>query len=444
MFVSNISVDSMVSIALVFLGLLIIWITLDLFFCYEMDFKLDCERVSRYLQANKVTQDNYAEFTSLFLTMSNSIRRAWKSYELCVSGMPSDYLKQFECLDMQVSGGVRGELRKIMNATIYAVFGFLCICGLAVNNAFTEVISAKILLESLAVPLLALLVYKGIYYLYLGIRNLIFRDAVDSFNDMVDLLDEKVSLAEIFEGYEDAVAMCSNVYSNETVNKIKREENREILRKIRKEERIRRREEHEREREAKIMAIVQERERAEIERKMQLIEKIRSEMPEEVLRQEALNRKQNEQNANIAGKIALNDEIYGEKRGRGRPKKLQSVVEEVPTEQKRGRGRPKKAVAEIAVELPEEKRGRGRPKKNVENTPAVAALSPRATIMQQEYQEGKINNQSEFIDAMNELERLLDANAVTTISPSELEENNAKIDELVAKMMEYKKMNDEA
>jgi len=71
-------------------------------------------------------------------------------------------------------------------------------------------------------------------------------------------------------------------------------------------------------------------------------------------------------------------------------------------------------------------------------------FEPRATILSEEYKEGQINSQSEFIDAMNELERLLDANGVTTISPSELEENNARIDELVAKMMEYKKMNEEA
>ena len=440
MFVANISVDAMVSIALVFLGLLIIWVTLDLFFCYEMDFKLDCERVTRYLQANSVTRDNYVEFTSLFLNMSNSIRRAWKSYELCVNGMPSDYLKQFECLDMQV--GAREGFKKIINATIYVVFGFLCVCGLAVNNAFTEVISAKILLDSLAVPLVALLVYKGVYFLYLGIRSLIFRDAVDSFNDMVDLLDEKVSLAEIFEGYEDAVAMCSNVYSNETVNKIKKEENRETLRKIKQEEYARRREEQERAREAKVMAIVQERERAEIERKMQMIEKIKSEMPEEMQKQEAINKKQNEYNANVVGKLALENELREGKRGRGRPKKI--VPEPEYKEEKRGRGRPKKIVAEPVVQTP--KRGRGRPRKNAieKTTDAELVFEPRATILSEEYKEGQINSQSEFIDAMNELERLLDANGVTTISPSELEENNARIDELVAKMMEYKKMNEEA
>lgn len=445
-FIAFMTKDVLLSIALVFLSVLIVWCAFSIFFCYEMDFKLDCERVTRFVKYNKITRENYVDFTSLFLTMSGSVRRAWKSYELCVTGMPSDYLKQFDCLDMPISGGSKGQVKKIMNGVINVIFVFLTLCGLAIHSGFSAPLTAQILLESVTLPLLALFVYKIVYYVYVAIRYFIYKAAVESFNDMLDILDERVSLAEIFDGYEDAVAMCSNVYSNETLNKIKIEENRKILKKLKREEKARRLEEQEKEREERMLKLIQERERAEIERKMQMIEKIKSTLPQEILNQEEIDKKINEENEAIAQKVELReaisennttilDSIHEEKRGRGRPRKVSVTNSQT---EKRGRGRPRKEKVEV---LQTEKRGRGRPRK-VDNE-KVAALADRTTILSEKAQEGKIVSQRDFVNAMNEVEKLLDANSITTATSEEIEKNNIKIDELVAKMMEYKKMNEE-
>ena len=64
--------------------------------------------------------------------------------------------------------------------------------------------------------------------------------------------------------------------------------------------------------------------------------------------------------------------IVGEKRGRGRPRKpVDETIEPAPVGEKKGRGRPKKVVEISEVEVVAEKRGRGRPKKIVEEVEQV-------------------------------------------------------------------------
>lgn len=447
--------DVLFCIALIFLGFLILWSVLSLTFCYEMDFKLDCEKVTRYVKANKIHRDNYVQLTSLFLTMSTSIRRAWKSYELCVGGMPSDYLKQFECLDMQVNSGFKSHIKGVLNFFIYTAFAFFTLVSFATVVNYGAALTTKVLVEAMLLPLAFLFLAKVVFHIYFAIRNYEYKLAVESFNDMVDILDERVSLAEIFYGYEDAVSMVSNVYSNETLNKIKLEENKVAIKELKKEERARKALEQQEVKDARMEAIAQERERRQVEKKMSQIDKIKSSLPEEVVKQEEIEKQKTEEQTAKLQKIELDEAIAQKaKRGRGRPRK------EKPAEQanapKRGRGRPRKEKPAEQMNAP--KRGRGRPRKDaqapvvkaeqmapVQETEEVKVVNeaPRTATVQTIAEEGAINTQKEFIAAMNEVETLLDANAVTTATAKEIEANNKRIDELVEKMMAYKKLHEE-
>lgn len=447
--------DVLFCIALIFLGFLILWSVLSLTFCYEMDFKLDCEKVTRYVKANKIHRDNYVQLTSLFLTMSTSIRRAWKSYELCVGGMPSDYLKQFECLDMQVNSGFKSHIKGVLNFFIYTAFAFFTLVSFATVVNYGAALTTKVLVEAMLLPLAFLFLAKVVFHIYFAIRNYEYKLAVESFNDMVDILDERVSLAEIFYGYEDAVSMVSNVYSNETLNKIKLEENKVAIKELKKEERARKALEQQEVKDARMEAIAQERERRQVEKKMNQIDKIKSSLPEEVVKQEEIEKQKTEEQTAKLQKIELDEAIAQKaKRGRGRPRK------EKPAEQtnspKRGRGRPRKERPVEQANAP--KRGRGRPRKDaqapvvkaeqmspVQETEEVKVVNeaPRTATVQTIAEEGAINTQKEFIAAMNEVETLLDANAVTTVTAKEIEANNKRIDELVEKMMAYKKLHEE-
>ena len=62
------------------------------------------------------------------------------------------------------------------------------------------------------------------------------------------------------------------------------------------------------------------------------------------------------------------EDIVVEKRGRGRPRKIVELTEDVEPAEKRGRGRPRKIVEEVETLEVGEKRGRGRPKKIVIET----------------------------------------------------------------------------
>ena len=71
----------------------------------------------------------------------------------------------------------------------------------------------------------------------------------------------------------------------------------------------------------------------------------------------------------------------------------------------------------------------------------VVNEAPRTATVQTIAEEGAINTQKEFIAAMNEVETLLDANAVTTATAKEIEANNKRIDELVEKKGKFYELN---
>ena len=218
--------DLLFYIGLGILCLFVVWSVLSLIFCHEAK----CSRIWGKMQKHLdgiVTPEKYFAFTPYFKKLPVASARNWKKYEQVKTGKPSDYLSQLDMLDNPISGGVQKQNRSIMKFAISCVT-VLCFLLSFAGLGGDEPLTAKIVCESLLVPLVLFLLYRINYYIYTVIRQHTYRMAVEEFHDFVDFLDSKIDINSIFEGNENCLDMSSNCYTNCIVIE-KQEEKREQI-----------------------------------------------------------------------------------------------------------------------------------------------------------------------------------------------------------------------
>lgn len=219
------------------LFIMLVWNALSLIFSFERKFSKTCLKNIRFVKNSTLTPENYPEFINLWASFPSVMRRNWKRYESKRSGIPSDYLKQGECLDQFVSGGITKQNRSLMNTVIYLFVIFASMCSIAIVGTAQAlpstdvVVTTKVLSEALLIPLIIFLVLKGNYYIYTSIRQNQYTTAVDLFNDFVDLLDEKIDVSLIFFGGEQSIAIVSDIYTNDTLEYLRKVEKRNFRKK---------------------------------------------------------------------------------------------------------------------------------------------------------------------------------------------------------------------
>lgn len=224
--IAFISQDVLIYLSLTGVLIMLIWSLLSLIFNPELKFINDCNIIINYIKRNNLDKENYAEFTSYWTRFPSIMRRGWKAYERKLTGIPSDYLKQEECLDYGVNGGIQKQNRSLMKTIINVFFIITALVSVAIigtaQGGETEVeLTSTVLAESLLVPLFTLLLMKLVYYIYTAIRHHEYKITVETFHDFVDVLDERVDLAAVFAGSEETLALVSNIYYNETIERLR-------------------------------------------------------------------------------------------------------------------------------------------------------------------------------------------------------------------------------
>lgn len=231
--------DILIYVGLVSIFLMALWSIISLICSYENRFTRKCNSIISYIKDNGITADNYPAFTKQWLGFPNIMRRAWKRYEVKREGIASDYLKQSECIDGILDGGINKQSRSLMKSAInlititLALFSISIIATAQAGGGTITSLNNKVVVEALMIPLIILLLLKVNYYIYTATRHHMYRVAVDTFHDFVDLLDEQVDINSIFFGGEQSIALVSNIYENETLqvlrdkyqNKIKHKRN---------------------------------------------------------------------------------------------------------------------------------------------------------------------------------------------------------------------------
>lgn len=212
--------DYIIYIGLGVLALFVLWSILSLSFCYEKRFSKQCKRIAWFLQSNKITSENYFQFTKKFSVFPTATCRKWRQYERTQRGVPSDYVTTYDCIEQPLEGGLHKQNRSLMKFAINTIVIFSFILSLATIDSEATSITPKLLVEAAIVPFVLMLLYRVNYYIYTAIRHNEYKIAVDEFEDFVDILDEKINMEQIFEGKEGQLVLFSNIYNNQLEKQI--------------------------------------------------------------------------------------------------------------------------------------------------------------------------------------------------------------------------------
>lgn len=182
--------DKLIILAVIGLGIVVAWQLLGLLFSFHASLARKCRRISKFLTVNGLSADNYNAFLALLAKMPQEFIRGYKTFEHASYGLPSDYIKRFESIDVETNGGMFNKGKSIIKSFIYAFTLFLALIGLALvgDNPLT----GASLAQAFLLPVLFLILAKGIYYIFIAIRQQQYRVAVDEFNEMLDIMNDKI------------------------------------------------------------------------------------------------------------------------------------------------------------------------------------------------------------------------------------------------------------
>lgn len=181
--------DRLAIAALIALGLMLIWVVFSLVFSFQARFARGAKNINNYVSRNGLNADSREGLLKLVKKMPSEFQRGFNNYEKDPSSLPSSYIKRFESLDVELSGGVFNQNRSILKTYINFIFVGLLVFSLAILPG-EEALSGYSLAEALIIPLLFVFIAKVMYYVYTAIRQYQYHNAVDDFNDMLDNLDK--------------------------------------------------------------------------------------------------------------------------------------------------------------------------------------------------------------------------------------------------------------
>lgn len=182
--------------ACIIYGVYVLWILLSLLCSFQSKFSRGCRKISDLVDTYGLTSETYPKFVELGSKLPDSFLRGWKTFEHAEKGLPSEYIKRSDCLDLELEGGLLNQNRSTMRTYITGFSLFFALLGVA-NIGADVAITGYALASALLVPCLFSFVSMLTYYLYTAIRHHQYKVCVEDFNEMMDILNEKVEGAEI-------------------------------------------------------------------------------------------------------------------------------------------------------------------------------------------------------------------------------------------------------
>lgn len=209
--VSIITGERLAISACIIYGCLLLWVLFSLVFSFQVKFARNCKQISMLVDGKGLNSETYPKFIELASKLPDSFLRGWKTFEHSDKGLPSQYLKRAECLDLELTGGLFNQNRSVMKTFIYSFTALLSLLSVALLGT-REAITGYALAEALAMPLIFFAVSILTYFLYTAIRHRQYRICVEDFNEMVDILNEKVEYSEVeFDSRNTSSAFIRNI-----------------------------------------------------------------------------------------------------------------------------------------------------------------------------------------------------------------------------------------
>lgn len=188
--ISFVTPERMIAIALGGLGLYIFWMCCSLFSSFQRKFNSRCQDlVSVLIKTSEI--EKHPEFVDKKADkISSGFGFGWKKFKSSASGKPSDFIKRREALDVEINGGLLNNGKTMMRAYITLITTILFIFNLVYVGG-DSTLTFITLAQAMILPFVFYVVVKLFYFLHNSIKQKLYRMDVESFYELIDLLDLK-------------------------------------------------------------------------------------------------------------------------------------------------------------------------------------------------------------------------------------------------------------
>ena len=182
--------ERLMAVALGAFGFLILWICIALFSSFQRKFNTRCQSLINFVIKTKDIDKNPERINEKADKVSSGFGFGWKKFNSAAAGKPSDFIRRRESLDVEINGGLLNNGKTMMRAyitfftVILFIFNFVYVGG---ENTITFMTFA----ESLILPLVFYVISKLFYFLHNSIKQKLYRMDIESFYELIDLLDTK-------------------------------------------------------------------------------------------------------------------------------------------------------------------------------------------------------------------------------------------------------------
>lgn len=182
--------ERLIAVALGAFGLYIVWTCISLISSFQRKFNSRCQELINILFKTSDIEKRPEIIDKKADKISSGFGFGWKKFRSSQVGKPSDFIKRREALDVETNGGLLNNGKTMMRAYITFVTVLLFIFNFAYiggENALTFITFA----ETLVLPFVFYVITKLFYFLHNSIKQKLYRMDIESFYEVVDLLDIK-------------------------------------------------------------------------------------------------------------------------------------------------------------------------------------------------------------------------------------------------------------
>lgn len=187
--------ERLMGVALGAFGLYLVWICISLFSSFQIKFNSRCQSLISTVIKTKDIEKHPEQLNKKASKISSGFGFGWKKFCGSSTGKPSDFIKRREALDVEINGGLLNNGKTMMRAFISFVTVILFIFNFAYVGGENP-LNFMTLAESMFLPFVFYVIAKLFYFLHNSIKQKLYRMDIESFYEVVDLLDSKFAKKE--------------------------------------------------------------------------------------------------------------------------------------------------------------------------------------------------------------------------------------------------------
>ena len=182
--------ERLVGAALIVLGFYIIWMSFSLISSTQRKFNSRCQELINLIVKTPDIEQKLDFIDKKADRISSGFGFGWKKFKTADSGKPSDFITRREALDVEINGGLLNNGKTMMRAYITFFTSLLFIFNFAYVGG-ESVLNFRIIAETMVLPLVFYAIIKLFYFLHSSIKQKLYKMDIESFYELIDLLDLK-------------------------------------------------------------------------------------------------------------------------------------------------------------------------------------------------------------------------------------------------------------